>query len=336
MRAGVRAGWPEPTGRRCERTCHGSFCGYVHRFTATPETLLVTVDRSDDLLALTADIVVAHLAHNEVSVNDLPTLISGVHRALGSLGESDQPAAEPLKPAVPIRSSVKPDHLVCLEDGRKLKMLKRYLKDRFGMTPAEYREKWGLPADYPMVAPDYSTARKAIAERSGLGRKPASEVTPVEAAPAPEPAPAPTESVTPAATAPAEPPKRKVLKPLFARRDDSVTDRPDSPVRSEPASQPVAILCAAIARRFCVAASYNKRNVLLAPHVVFTRHGEPYLRAVTVEQDGRSPREMKLGTFKLAGLGAISLSPRPIVRFPGYPADEADYAENLVCALPSS
>lgn len=285
----------------------------------------MTVDRSDNLLALTADIVVAHIANNEVGLGDLRVLISGVHRALGGLGNSVEPAAEPPKPAVPIRSSVTPDYLVCLEDGRKLKMLKRYLMNRHGMTPDEYRAKWNLPADYPMAAPNYSAVRKALAERSGLGRKSA-------AAPSSESVPAAPRISEPDIPAPA---KRKVLKPLFVRRDDKDGDQPKEP-GSSASTQPIDMLCAAIARRMCVAATYNKRSVILAPHVVYNRHGEPFLRAVTVEQDGRRPKELKLGTFKLAGLGGLAATTRPLVRFPGYPADEIDYAEDMIYALPST
>lgn len=307
----------------------------------------MTPDRSDELLALTADIVAAHVANNQVGVDDLATLISSVHQALGSLGDTAQAPAEPRQPAVSIRSSVKPDHIVCLEDGRKLKTLRRYLKSHYGMTPEEYRAKWNLPADYPMVAPNYSATRKALAEKMGLGRKPAdatppeeaaqpAEVAPVQAEPQAE-APPPVEAApAPAEPAPVAPPRRKVLKPLFARKDDSAGERSDGQASDSAPTPPVAILCAAIARHICVATTYNKRSVILAPHLVFTRHGEPYLRAVTVEQDGRKPREEKLGTFKLAGLGAVSITNRSFVRFPSYPADEQDHAENLLCALPTA
>jgi len=143
----------------------------------------------DTLLALTADIVAAHVGNNNVSVGDVPALIQNVHSALTSLGAS---AAEPQveqQPSVSIRSSVKPDYIVCLEDGKKLKMLKRYLASNFNMTPAEYRAKWKLPADYPMVAPNYSSQRKDLAHKMGLGRKKALSA----------PAAAPAAASTPAA-----------------------------------------------------------------------------------------------------------------------------------------
>ena len=132
----------------------------------------MTEETANDLLALTADIVAAHVAHNRVTVGELPELISKVHGALATLGEdSAAPAAAEQKPAVSIRSSIKPDHIICLEDGKKLTMLKRYLHTNFGMTPQQYRAKWKLPADYPMVAPNYAEKRRTLAKAIGLGRK---------------------------------------------------------------------------------------------------------------------------------------------------------------------
>jgi predicted transcriptional regulator len=130
-------------------------------------------DNSDELLSLTTEIVAAHVAHNRVGVSELADLIGKVHAALAGLGGNEQePAAPPeQKPAVSIRASVKPDYIVCLEDGKKLTMLKRYLQTNFGMTPQEYRTKWRLPADYPMVAPNYAERRRTLAKAIGLGRK---------------------------------------------------------------------------------------------------------------------------------------------------------------------
>lgn len=125
----------------------------------------------DMLITLTADIVAAHVSNNSVSVADLPQLIANVHQALNGLG-TKEPETAKLEPAVSIRASVKPDHIVCLEDGKKLKMLKRHLMTRYQMTPNDYRAKWGLPADYPMVAPSYAATRKELALKIGLGRKP--------------------------------------------------------------------------------------------------------------------------------------------------------------------
>ena len=124
-----------------------------------------------DLLTLTADIVSAHVSHNKVSPNELPGLIRSVLTALGETS-APPPVVEAPIPAVPIRASIRHDHLVCLEDGAKVKMLKRYLRTRYDMTPENYRAKWGLPRTYPMVAPDYAEKRKMLAKKIGLGRKP--------------------------------------------------------------------------------------------------------------------------------------------------------------------
>ena len=125
----------------------------------------------DTLITLTADIVAAHVSNNSVAVNDLPQLISNVHGALAGLSGSGAAAEVKLEPKVPIRSSVKPDFIVCLEDGKKLKMLKRHLMTHYQMTPDQYRAKWGLATDYPMVAPNYAEQRRALAKAIGLGTK---------------------------------------------------------------------------------------------------------------------------------------------------------------------
>lgn len=125
----------------------------------------------DTLLTLTADIVAAHVSNNSVAVNDLPNLIQNVHMAL--TGISTQPAAPEAKPEpkVSVRSSVKPDHITCLECGQKQKMLKRHLMTAHNETPAEYRQRFGLAADYPMVAPNYAEQRRTLAKSIGLGTK---------------------------------------------------------------------------------------------------------------------------------------------------------------------
>ena len=128
-------------------------------------------DMTETIITLTADIVAAHVSNNSVAVSDLPTLITNVHNALAGLG-GNAPAPEVrAEPAVSIRASVKPDYIVCLDDGKKLKMLKRHLMTHYGITPDEYRAKWGLPADYPMVAPNYAEQRRTLALKIGLGRK---------------------------------------------------------------------------------------------------------------------------------------------------------------------
>lgn len=133
-----------------------------------------TDGKNEMLITLTADIVAAHVSNNSVAVGDLPGLIAGVHGALAGLGEPAAVAAAPLEPAVPVRGSVKRDYIVCLEDGKKLKMLKRHLMTHYGLTPEDYRAKWGLPADYPMVAPAYAEQRRDLAKAIGLGRAPGS------------------------------------------------------------------------------------------------------------------------------------------------------------------
>jgi predicted transcriptional regulator len=127
-------------------------------------------DTSEMLVTLTADIVAAHVSNNSVAISDLAILIGNVHAALSNLGHQEVPEEKPV-PAVSIRSSVKPDHIICLEDGKKLKMLRRHLMTHYGMTPDDYRAKWGLPADYPMVAPNYAERRRVLAKEIGLGTK---------------------------------------------------------------------------------------------------------------------------------------------------------------------
>lgn len=126
----------------------------------------------NDLIDLSADIVCAYVSHNALSVTDLPKLIADVHLALKSLHSPVAPeVAEEQKPAVPVRKSVAPDFIICLEDGKKFKSLKRHLRTHYNLSPEEYREKWGLASDYPMVAPNYSATRSRLAKDNGLGRK---------------------------------------------------------------------------------------------------------------------------------------------------------------------
>ena len=129
-------------------------------------------DNTDDtLLTLTADIVAAHVSNNSVAVNDLPNLIQNVHSALSGIAGSSAAAEPKPEPKVSIRSSIKPDYIVCLEDGKRLKMLKRHLMTHYNLTPDQYRQKWGLSADYPMVAPNYAEQRRKLAKSIGLGTK---------------------------------------------------------------------------------------------------------------------------------------------------------------------
>ncbi len=123
------------------------------------------------IITLTADIVAAHVANNSVAISDLPTLIRNVQIALSNLGQPEIQEEVKQEPAVSIRTSVKPDFIVCLEDGKKVKMLKRHLMTRYQMTPEQYRAKWKLPAEYPMVAPNYAELRRTLAKKSGLGTR---------------------------------------------------------------------------------------------------------------------------------------------------------------------
>ena len=131
-------------------------------------------DTAELLITLTADIVAAHVSNNSVAVSDVSTLIGNVHAALAGLSGTAAAPEIVLEPAVPVRNSVKRDYIVCLDDGKKLKMLKRHLMTHYGMTPDDYRAKWGLPADYPMVAPAYAEQRRELAKDIGLGRAPGS------------------------------------------------------------------------------------------------------------------------------------------------------------------
>jgi predicted transcriptional regulator len=122
-------------------------------------------------IELTAYIVSAYVGHNSVPASDIPALISQIHSALARVSSGADLAAEPLKPAVAVKKSITPEYLVCLEDGKKFKSLKRHLRTQYSMTPEQYRDKWNLPADYPMVAPNYAAARSELAKQMGLGQQ---------------------------------------------------------------------------------------------------------------------------------------------------------------------
>ena len=126
---------------------------------------------TSDVLGLTAQIVSAHVSNNAIGADALPSLIQEVYRTLAGVGK-EQVLPDKQQPAVPVKKSVFPDHIICLEDGKKLKMLKRHLKTSYNMTPEQYREKWQLPPDYPMVAPNYAKHRSSLAKKIGLGTKP--------------------------------------------------------------------------------------------------------------------------------------------------------------------
>ncbi len=132
----------------------------------------MTYERNtNELLELTAEIVAAHVGNNNISLADLTQLIQDIYKTLANVG-NHAAAPERPQPAIPVKKSVTPEYIVCLEDGKKLKMLKRHLKTAYNMTPEEYRERWGLPADYPMVAPNYAQHRSSLAKKIGLGTKP--------------------------------------------------------------------------------------------------------------------------------------------------------------------
>lgn len=132
----------------------------------------MTSDTTAPYIELTAEIVSAYVSNNTIAAEDVPALINHVHQALLRMaGEKTAAATEATRPAVSVKRSITPDFLVCLEDGKKFKSLKRHLRTQYGMTPEQYREKWGLPADYPMVAPNYAAARSRLAKNMGLGQQ---------------------------------------------------------------------------------------------------------------------------------------------------------------------
>ena len=130
-----------------------------------------TINPSESLMIMTADIAAAHVSNNSVAISDLPLLIQNIFGALSGLSGKPVVVVPKQEPAVSIRASIKPDYIVCLEDGKKLKMLKRHLMTHYQMTPEQYRAKWNLPADYPMVAPNYAEQRRTLAKKIGLGTK---------------------------------------------------------------------------------------------------------------------------------------------------------------------
>ena len=130
---------------------------------------MVDDGKKNGLLPMVAEIVAAHLSNNTVTMTEIPRLINEVYAALSNLGQAQSKPTERQEPAIPLKKSVTADYIVCLEDGKKLKMLKRHLRTAYGLTPEQYREKWGLPADYPMVAPNYAKKRSTLARQIGLG-----------------------------------------------------------------------------------------------------------------------------------------------------------------------
>src|SRR6202171_5722879 len=141
---------------------------YISQQSYARKSVMDDTEQSKDLLTLTTEIVAAHVSNNTVALGDLPQLINQIYNSLANIGTAPAaPAARP-QPAVPVKKSVYPDYIVCLEDGKELKMLKRHLKTAYNMTPEGYRERWGLPTDYPMVAPNYARQRSRLAKEIGL------------------------------------------------------------------------------------------------------------------------------------------------------------------------
>ncbi len=130
---------------------------------------MTTKPDHQELLTLTTEIVASHVSNNSVPVSDLSNLISQIYNTLSTLGQAQEESTEKLEPAVSVKKSITPEYLICLEDGKKLKMLKRHLKTRYDLTPEQYRERWGLGPEYPMVAPNYAEQRRHLAKKIGLG-----------------------------------------------------------------------------------------------------------------------------------------------------------------------
>ena len=199
---------------------------------------MTTEDQNKKLLELTAQIVSAHVAKNQIAAQGLPALIEQVYTALKTAGTEPAPVvAEKQLPFVPAKRSVFPDYIICLEDGRKLKTLKRHLRSTFGLSPEQYREKWGLAADYPMVAPNYAEHRSKLAKQLGLGRKPSAdeeedepEIVPAAAKP---PAAAPSAEATEEAEAP--PARRRAEHTAASVFSKFPGKQAEQPIETEPA-----------------------------------------------------------------------------------------------------
>ncbi|MBI1262385.1 MAG: transcriptional regulator [Rhizobiales bacterium] len=142
-----------------------------------PDSKATNDESYEDVLGLTTEIVSAYVSNNAMAAADIPALIKSVYGTLSNLEKDETAALTELTPAVPVKKSITPEFIVCLEDGKKLKMLKRYLRSQYGMTPEDYRARWGLPPDYPMVAPNYAAQRSKLAKQIGLGRVSAAPVT---------------------------------------------------------------------------------------------------------------------------------------------------------------
>jgi predicted transcriptional regulator len=192
------------------------------------------------MLNQAARLVAAYVRTNRVRAAELPDLIRATYSSLVAIGQADVAPMQTKEPAVPVKRSVTPDYIVCLEDGKKLKMLKRHLQTAYGMTPDEYRAKWGLPADYPMVAPNYAEHRSSLAKKIGLGRKPAITRDEQVVAAAPAKAAKPKLSLTPKATTKAEPAVEAEVVPAMEAPSSAPAGQPSHRYPANRWSKPTA------------------------------------------------------------------------------------------------
>ena len=244
--------------------------------------------------------VAAHVSRNPVPADELPALITRIYEALGALNAAPVTEAVPLAPAVPVRASVKPDHVVCLECGRKMIVLTRHLQVAHGLSPAEYRQRWGLATDHPLVAPDYAERRSTLARQSGLG----GHVTGGSVAGGGE---EPGIEAKPQG-------RQKREKLTLWRNGEGKASMPqahdhEAVQNASPDPEPSGekTLFEAIARLRMVSASYNGREMRLAPHQLFSRHGELFIGAFNAGKNWRHDEEPRLGYFKVSGLSDITL-----------------------------
>lgn len=265
-----------------------------------------TVQDRYTLISLTSDMVAAHVSHNPVQANQLPTLIEGIYQALADLRSAPVVDEVPLKPAVPVRASVKSGHVVCLECGKKMSMLKRHLRVGHGLSPVEYRQRWGLAFDHPLVAPSYAKRRSLLAKQIGLGsaardrrKEPEAEI--------------------------AQPPRRKREKLSLWRNGDEKSSLPRAhdleaggQASPDPEPSPEKTLLEAIASLRMVSANYNGRELDLAPHHLFSRHGQPFLAAFNARKNWPNDEERRLGYFKVSGLSNVVLMEDTFVPLPTF------------------
>jgi len=269
-------------------------------------SLADTVQDRYTLISLTSDMVAAHVSHNSVPANRLPMLISGIYQALADLRAAPAAKKVPPKPAVSVRASVKPEHVVCLECGKKMSMLKRHLRVGHGLSPVEYRQRWGLAWDHPLVAPSYAKRRSLLAKQIGLGNAAWDRRKEPEAE-----------------TARPQRRKRETLslwrngdeKSSMPRAHDLEAVRQASP---DPEPSPEKTLLEAIASLRMVSANYNGRELDLAPHHLFSRHGQPFLAAFNPRKKWANDEERWLGLFKVSGLSNVALLEDTFVPLPTF------------------